>query len=455
MSYNTYLKDFLKLSIPVILGQVGSVLMGLTDMIMLGHVGKYEMAAVGVANQVYFLFMVFGLGTMAAIAPLVATSKGASQKKECGELLRTGIELSFILSIGLCICLFILTENFYIFNQPPEINIIAVKYLRMINISTIPYLLFIALKQYSDGLLLTKPAMYITLAAVVLNGLLNAVFIYGMFTFPASGAVGAGIATLLSRMFMALALVVYIFRNNIYSEFLPNLISTYKTGPIILKMLKIGIPSGIQMGFEISAFTGTAILVGWLGTNYLAAHQILLAVLSLIYTAAVGFSVAGSIKVAHSRGNNQESAMKFWSKFTFAIVFMSMFGASLVLSIYNKEIILMFVRENEILSIASSAFILMLIFIVIDGLQVTGVGLLRSIEDVVVPTYITISSYLLLGLPLSYLLAFIFHLSIWGIWIGLISGGLLSSVILCIRYFILIKNIKFKEYKKMDLVSNS
>ncbi|MBX9851475.1 MAG: MATE family efflux transporter [Cytophagaceae bacterium] len=452
MNITTYLKAFLKLSIPVILGQLGSVLMGITDMVMLGHVGKNHIAAVGVANQVYFMFMVFGLGAMAAIAPLVASSKGANQKRECGELLRTGIELSFLISIILCILLFVLIENFHILNQPPEINAIAVGYLRMISISTVPYLLFIALKQYSDGLMLTKPAMYITLFAVILNGLLNAVFIYGLFSFPASGALGAGIATLFSRIFMALALVVYIFRNETYSQFLPNLVSTFNTRPVIMRMLKIGIPSGIQMFFEIAAFTGTAIFVGWLGVNYLAAHQILLGILTLVYTLAVGFSVAGSVKVSHSRGKGDLREVRFWSKFTISIVFMVLLAMSLVMSIFNYEIILLFVKENEVLAIASSTFLVMTIFLVIDGLQVTIIGLLRSIEDVKMPTYVTLTSYIFLGLPLSYVFAFILDFSIVGIWIGLIAGGFLSSVILCFRFFILIKDIKSQNYKELELI---
>ena len=195
MKFQKQFISFLNLSIPVVLGQVGTVLLGITDMVMLGHVGKDEVAAVGVANQIYFLFMVFGLGILAAITPLVASSKGANRNTECGELLRTGIELGFLVSLILCICLFILTENFHIFNQPAEVNPIAIKYLRMVNISTIPYFLFIAFKQYSEGLSLTRPAMYITLVTVIANAFFNAIFIYGWFSFPPSGALGDGAAT--------------------------------------------------------------------------------------------------------------------------------------------------------------------------------------------------------------------------------------------------------------------
>ncbi len=448
------LKSFLFLSFPIILGQIGAVLMSIADMIMLGKVGKNDIAAVGVANQVYFVFMVFGLGTMATLAPLISSSKGAEKNRECGELLRSGIELSFILSIFLCIILFIISENFYIFNQPDEINSIAKKYLRMINISTIPYLLFISLKQFSEGLHYTKPAMYITLGGILIKVSLNYIFIYGAFTLPAAGATGAGIATLLSRILMALSFVIYIFHSKNFMNFLPNLISTFKTKPIMLKIIKVGIPSGIQMFFEIAAFTGTAIMVGWLGTSYLAAHQILLGIVAFIYTGAVGFAVAGSIKVADAIGKKNENGLLFWSRFTFIIVLIFMIIVCSLLLFFNKSIINLFVHEPLVMEITSSAFLFMSIFMVIDVLQIISISMLRSLEDVKMPTYITLASYIFIGLPLSYFLGIHEELKINGIWIGLIVGGGISATILCTRYFTMIKKVHIYEYKGIDLSLN-
>jgi multidrug resistance protein, MATE family len=448
-----YFKEIAKLSIPVILAQLGTVLMGVTDMIMLGNYSQTDIAAVGVANQIYFLFSVIGIGAMAALTPLVAKSKGAKNPKECGEYLRTGIEMGFLIGIVLFGILTLITENFYIFNQPEEINIIAVKYLRMINISTVPYLLFIALKQFSDGLSLTKPAMYITLLSVLLNIFLNAVFIYGMFTFPAAGAKGAGVATVFARIFMAFALVVFVFKNNIYKGFLPNLVSTFNTKPVIVKLLKIGVPSGIQMFFEISAFAGTAILVGWLGVRFLAAHQILLGLIALIYTIAVGISVAGSIKVASSIGENQYTSVKKWGRLTFSFVTITMLLIGTSLIFFKTEIIQFFIKDDLILAIASSCFTLMVVFLILDSLQITGISLLRSIEDVKIPTLITIGCYLILGLPLSFVFGFILDYQFIGIWVGLIFAGFFSSLILVIRYFILVSSFKLKKKDRAKLLN--
>src|SRR6478609_8967626 len=214
--YKSYLSKTIQLSLPIILGQLGSVMMGLTDTIMLGAVGKNEVAAIGVANQVYFLFTVLGMGTLGALAPMVASSKGASNKNECGEFLRSGIEMGFLISVVLCIVMSMIGENFQIFGQPAHITDMVREYLRILNISTIPLMLFLAVKQYSDGLSLAKPAMVITLAAVLLNVFFNWVLIYGHLTFPALGIKGAAIGTLLARFAMALMLVFYVFRSKIY-----------------------------------------------------------------------------------------------------------------------------------------------------------------------------------------------------------------------------------------------
>jgi MATE family multidrug resistance protein len=446
MKFNSYLKNLLKLSFPIVLGQIGSVLMGITDMIMLGHIGKSEVAAAGVANQVYFLFMVFGLGTMAVVTPLVASSKSAGKERDCGEILRTGIELGFILSIFLTVVLILISENFYIFQQPEEVTIIAKKYLRIIAVSNIPLFLFVALKQFSDGLSLTKPSMYITIGAVIINIFFNWVFIYGHLTFPAMGAFGAGLATLLSRMLMALALVIYIFRNQLYKGFLPNLVSTFNTRPVIVKILKMGIPSGLQMFMEIAAFTSTSIFVGWLGTEYLAAHQIVLGISALTYTLATGLSVAGSIKIATAFGVGRKDEIIIWSKYTLLTIFiiMSMFG--IFLYIFKESIIYLFINENNVVLMAMPILVIAAVFQVFDGLQVAGVSMLRSVEDVNIPTAVTIICYLCIGLPCSYIFAFNLDLGLTGIWLGMLVGILLSTIFLNVRFYILLNQKKNNTY---------
>jgi multidrug resistance protein, MATE family len=442
--------DTLKLSFPIMLGQVGSVLMGITDTLMLGNVGKLEVAASGVANQIYFLFTVIGMGIIAAMAPMIAVSKGAKNKTECGEILRTGIELGFIISIILAVIMFAIAENFYLFNQPAAINDLVKTYLRIVTVSTIPLMMFLALKQYSDGLSLTKPAMVITILGVLINIFFNWVFIFGKFTFPAMGITGSAIATLLSRIIMALMLVVYIFRSSKYIDFMPPLISTFNTRPVIMKILKVGFPGGIQLFFEVGAFAGAALLVGLIGTNELAAHQIVLGLAAMTYMMSAGISVSGSIRVGTAFGEGNNAKIKAMGTSAIMVVTSFMLITCMLFIVFNQELVRLFIDDKGVVYTAASVLIVAGLFQLSDGIQVVSLGILRGIEDVNTPTAITLVAYWVIGLPVGYLLGFVFELGIQGIWLGLLAGLTSSALLLTTRFYILVNRGKAKTYKATE-----
>jgi MATE family multidrug resistance protein len=448
-------KDFihtLQLSFPIILGQVGSVLMGISDTLMLGNISKEAVAASGIGNQIYFLFTVLGMGTIAAMAPMIATSKGAKNDKECGEILRTGIELGFLISIVICSIMFVISENFQWFHQPPAITTLVQSYLRILTVSTIPFMLFLALKQFSDGLSFTKPAMVITLIAVLLNIGLNWILIYGHFSFPAMGIKGAAISTLVSRIMMALMMVVYVFRQKSYTSFLPPLISTFNTFPLIVKILKVGLPGGLQLFFEVGAFAGAAILVGWIGTDELAAHQIVLGLAALTYMMSAGISVSGSIRVGNAFGQGDKMKIKQTGLSAIFLVGIFMLCSCLIFIIYNEELVLLFIKDHSVVYTAASVLMIAGLFQFSDGVQVVALGILRGIEDVNIPTVITLLAYWIVGLPVGYILGFVFNLGIQGIWIGLLIGLTTSAILLTSRFYILVNKDRTKTYQATKLV---
>lgn len=434
------------------LGQVGSVLMGITDTLMLGNVSKEAVAASGVANQIYFLFTVLGMGTIAAMAPMIATSKGAQNDKECGEILRTGIELGFLISAVICLMMFLIGENFEWFQQPPAITALVKPYLRILTISTVPFMLFLALKQFSDGLSLTKPAMVITLIAVLINVGLNWLLIYGHLSLPALGIKGAAIATLISRILMALMLVIYVFRNSQYTSYMPPLISTFNTFPLIVKILKVGLPGGLQLFFEVGAFAGAALLVGWIGTDELAAHQIVLGLAALTYMMSAGISVSGSIRVGHAFGEGDRAKIKQMGASALFLVGIFMLFTCLLFIVFNEELVRLFIHDDGVVYTAASILVIAGLFQFSDGIQVVALGILRGIEDVNVPTIITLLAYWVIGLPIGYLLGFVFDLGIQGIWIGLLAGLTTSAVLLTFRFYILVNRGKTKAYEATKLV---
>lgn len=450
-SYGKDFIDIIKLSLPIIIGQVGSVLMGLTDTIMLGKVGMEEVAAVGVANQIFFLFTVIGMGTIAALAPMVAGAKGASNKRECGEYLRSGIELGFLLSAALCLIMAFISENFYLFGQSEKITSMVQHYLRVLNISIIPLMLFLAIKQFSDGLAYTKPAMYITLGAVLLNVFLNWVFIFGNLTFPGMGIKGAAVATLLARIIMALALVVYVFRSKKLVEYMPPLVSTFNTKPVLIKLLKVGLPGGMQLFFEVGSFAGAAVFAGWLGTKDLAAHQIVLGLAALTYMISAGLSVAGAVKVANAFGEHNRRKMFRLGTSALAAVCTFMLIAAAMFVVFNEEIIALFIQDPSVVYTASSILIIAGLFQVSDGIQAVALGILKGIEDVNVPTWITLTAYWFISLPAGYILAFHYGMGIKGIWFGLLTGLTFAALILASRFFLLVRNGRVKKYAATEL----
>lgn len=251
----------------------------------MGHVSTVAMSAVSFANSINILFLVIGMGTLAATAPMIATSKAARNFSECGEILRTAIELSFIISVLIMICMLLIGENIHLISDENFEVLESVRiYIRVVTVSTIPYLLFLAVKQFSDGLSHTKPAMIITFIGVVINILLNYILVFGKFTMPALGVKGLAISTLITRTFMAMALIFYVFNYKGFKAFLPPLISRFNTWPVLVKIVKIGLPGGVQLFFEVGAFTIAGMIALKLGgQDYLAAHSIAHTLSSITY----------------------------------------------------------------------------------------------------------------------------------------------------------------------------
>lgn len=429
--------------------------MGLSNTYMVSRVESMDrtvaLGATSITGQIYFLFVVIGMGTLAATAPMIATSKGANNKSECGEILRTGIELSFLISLALCIILFSISENFWIFHQPEEVAVVAKSYMRILTVSTIPLMLFLAVKQFCDGLGLTIPAMTITFVGVFANIFFNWIFIYGNLTFPAMGVEGSAIATLLARTIMALSLIVYVFKSKSIADYLPPLISTFNTWPVLVKIFKVGFPSGLQLFFEMGAYTGAGLLIGLLGPKELAANGIVLTWAALTYMMASGLSVSGSIRVGNAFGQNDRQGILRAGGTALGLVFLLMLFTCGAFIYYKEELVGVFSNDIEVIALGSTIMIIAGLFQMSDGTQAVALGILRGIEDVNVPTFITLIAYWVIGLPVGYILGLQFDLGIQGVWIGLLLGLSISSIWLNGRFYSIVLSGKFKSYTATKL----
>lgn len=437
-AYREDLKATIKLSYPITIGQLGVVLMSVIDNVMVGRLGANPLAASSIANAIFFILVITGLGTVAIITPLVATNHGKQNNDECGVLLSAGIKVALFMGIIFIGIAYLLVQHFHLFKQPTAVVPLATEYLLIIAFSAVPMMLFRAVKHFSEGLSATKPAMYVTYASVGINILLNWVLIYGNLGFPALGLAGAGYATLLTRIFMTAGLFWYVFSRTSFRPYLREFSwfkNTYAQTQIILKQ---GLPTGFQHFFEVSAFAGAAIMVGWLGAKPLAAHQIALNLVSVTYMAATGFSVAGSIRVGNAYGEDNPAQIFKAGTSAFILSSAFMIVCLIVLFLFNQSLVQLYISDQEVVDIAVTLVVIAGFFQISDGIQVVGLGVLRGIGDVNIPTIITLISYWVVAVPVGYFLCFEWHWGAKGMWIGLSLGLAIAAVFLTLRFYQLV-----------------
>ena len=434
MNLKTHIKETFKLALPISFGQLGHIMMGVVDSIMVGKVGYASLAAAALVNGLFFLVLVLGIGMSVAATPLIAIAKGEGKKDECGKVLNQSLVVNLTFSLVLIIGIFSLSLFIPYMNQPPEVTKVAVSYMQILTASIIPFIIFQTYRQFLDGLEMPNAPMVIALLANILNAFLNWVFIYGNLGSPALGLFGAGIATTGTRWVMAISLMVFTLKYKRVAEFNPAL----KIKPINYSMIKkivgMGLPIGFQYLLEVACFTFSTIMVGWLGSKQQAAHQIALNLASLTYMIMLGIAAAGTIRVGNAMGKKDIRQVRLSG---FSAIGM---GASLMLFfaiilISLKNILPAYYNSNpDVISYASSLLILAAFFQLFDGLQATSIGVLRGLTDVKIPLYVSIFSYWIIAIPISFLLGFHFKLGVFGIWIGLSVGLVIIGTTMLARF---------------------
>lgn len=428
----------LQLSYPIVIGQIGIVLMGVADTVMVGELGADDLAAAGISNSIFFIISIVGIGVMSLVSPLIATAKSQNNPQESSLILSNAFQIAFWLGLAVSSIIIGLSFYFEIFGQKPEVSKLAVSYLIIIGVSSLPMFIFLSFKNFTDGLTFTKPAMYITFLGLGNNVLWNWILIHGKFGFPELGLDGAGYATLLTRILMAFLMYLFIIKSRRLKAFLPDF-SLFRYNSLISnKIWKLGLPAGLQYFFEVGAFGGAAMMIGWLGTYQLAAHQVAINLASVTYMVAGGFAAAGSIRVGDAKGEGSKSkTLRYGSSAMFlTIIFMGI--ACLVFILFNQTLVGFYqVKEQEVFQMATSLLIIAGFFQLSDGIQVVALGALRGLEDVNIPTAITMVAYWVIGIPFSYIFGFILKWDVQGVWIALSLALTFSAICLTIRFYIL------------------
>jgi len=434
MTLKEHIKETVVLALPISLGQLGHIMLGVVDNIMIGKVGYGPLAAASLVNGLFFLIIAFGLGMTFASTPLIAIAKGEGNYKKCGSVLNNSVMVNFLFSFILIIVMYALSYLIPYLNQPKEVVDEAVPYFRVLTISIIPFMLFQCYRQFLEGLSFPKPPMVISIMANFLNVFLNWVLIFGNLGFNPLGLFGAGIATTITRFVMAGSIMYYVIKTTSLNDYFPKFTFRVKDIPLIKKLLEIGIPTGSQFFLEVACFAFATVMIGWIGTKELAAHQIALNLASVTYMIILGISSAGTIRVSNWVGKRNIKQIRYAGFTALSLAALVMFLFAIIFIVFRKLLPFIYNNNFEVVEYASVLLIIAGLFQMFDGLQATGLGVLRGLTDVKIPLVISIISYWLVAIPISYLLGFTLNLGLYGIWLGLLVGLLILALMLVARF---------------------
>jgi MATE family multidrug resistance protein len=438
-----YTKEFsynLKLSYPVIIGMLGHTFVQFIDNVMVGQLGTAELAAISLGNSFIFIAMSVGIGFSTAITPLVAEGDSANRPEEVKSILSHGLLWCLFLGLALFLAVYLSRNLMFSMGQPEEVVVLAFPYLQWVAVSLFPLIVFQAFKQFTDGMSLTRYAMYATVLANVVNVVVNYVLIFGKWGFPAWGITGAAIGTLISRLVMLFALMILIRFHNKLSIYFKGLLKQAYSIAHMRKLFRLGFPSALQMLFEVAFFTSAIWVCGLLGKNEQAANQIALNISSMTFMVAMGLSVAATVRVGNQKGLGSYVDLRRIAQSVFLLTLLIDIIFAVVF-IFAKDAFPWLYLESssavdvlEVATIASSLFLIAAFFQIFDGAQVVALGALRGLQDVIVPTWICFASYGLVGFTTMFYLGLYTHLEALGVWIGLLAGLVTSSLLLYLRF---------------------
>jgi MATE family multidrug resistance protein len=412
----------LRLAIPLMIGQLSQMLLGVADTVMVGHLGVTELATLTFANSLFHMPLVFGIGVLTSVSVFTSNSRGANDAPAARASCRNGLMLACVLGLLLFAISWIISDHLGAFGQPPEVAGRTTVYFRIIMASLVPALASIALKNHADALNRPWPPFWIFLGGVVLNIGLNWVMIYGKLGCPVLGLEGAAWATLIARVAIVVAMIVWLCRDLDLREWVPYHWLRMPDFGKIRKMLGIGLPASAQMMFEVTAFSFAGLIMGLFGPVSMAAHQVAITLAATAFMIPLGLSMALTVRSGECHGAEEMHrlrpiAISGW----LMVAGFAMLGAMCFL-LLGGWMAMAFTRDAAVVELTVSLLAIVGIFQLFDGLQVASSAMLRGLHDARIPALMGFVSYWLVGLPVGAWLAFGHDLGARGVWWGLAAG---------------------------------
>ncbi len=440
----------MQLAYPVILGMLGHTLIGIVDNIMVGKLGSTELAAVSLGNSMIFIALSLGIGFSTAITPIVGEADAENNPLKIRSAFHNGLFLCVILGFSLFGLIVLGKPLMELLHQPEEVIVLAKPYLDWVGFSLVPLIIYQGYKQFADGLSLTKYSLYAIVMANIVHVIINYCLIYGVWIFPKMGILGAGLGTVISRIAMVVFMHVILSRQEQLNQYFHNFSFEEIKKETIKKIMSLGIPSALQMLFEVVLFTAGIWLCGNIGKKSQAANQIALSLASMTFMFAMGLSVVSMIRVSNQKGLQDYKNLVIVARSIFLLAILIEIVFALLFVILHQIVPPLFldmtnpselVDNQEVVAIAAKLLLVAAVFQISDGIQVVVLGALRGLQDVKIPMYITFVAYWVIGFPISYYLGEYTELKAVGVWIGLLAGLTAAALFLFIRFHYLTKKL--------------
>lgn len=427
--HNHHYRQLLAIGIPIIIGQLGTIILGFADTIMIGRHSTQELAAAGLVNNIFTLVLIAYMGFSYGLTPVVGKFYGMGRKDLIGEKVKNSLAANMATGIIFSLVMAVLYLNLDHIGQPDELLPLIRPYF-LVNLVSILFVgVFNTIKQLFDALGHTKVAMWVMIGGNVANILGNWILIYGMLGFPEMGLLGAGISTLASRILMALCLTAVALASNKYSIYREGMRKGRLNKVDLQEMNRLGWPVALQLGMESAAFSLSCVMVGWLGTIPLAAHQVTITISQLFYLVLSGMAAAIAIRISHFVGQHDYKAVRLTAADGFRLNLFFSFVMIVPILLFRHSLGAFFTDSEEVQQTVAMLVIVLAVYQFGDGLQYAFANALRGIACVRPMVTYAFIAYFVINLPLGYILAFQLGMGILGVWIafpfGLTTAGLL------------------------------
>lgn len=410
----------LRLGVPVVISQLGQITVGLADSIMIGRLGATELATAAFANTLFSLPLIFGMGFAMSLTPFTGRAWASKDYASIQTLWKNGLLANLLMAFALLLVAAGLYLAMPLMQQPVHLVAPAQSYFIILSASLLPLMVFFSGKQLLEGLSNTRIAMIITLLGNLLNILGNYLLIYGKAGFPELGLNGAGISTLLARLAMATVMLLLVVRHRALRQGIRARL--YFSRKEVQRLYRLGLPMGLHLFSESSAFIVSGIMMGWLGETALAAHQIVMSLSTLGFMLYQGIGVSSTIRISQLSAHQQPLLLQAAARASVHIVLLMVLIISLFFLIFRVQLPFLFTPEAEVARLATELILILVIYQLFDALQIIFSGILRGLADARIPGLLTIFSYFGVAIPLSYLSAFHLDLGPAGIWLGFPVG---------------------------------